>query len=142
MPLRFSAIYKLTGSSNYLDTPQIALGVRKLRRSPGPGLDETYVYEFVVASVDNWRHEIFGGVLSENGQVVTLLDAVRVGNDGKPVSWRFEPLSLAVWHGMGEAVVGFDELKIQITSDEDLEAFYYSEALPDFWTEAGDEPGQ
>jgi len=125
VPFVFRQVYRLTNpSKNYLGASQIVMGVRAM---PGG-------YEFAAAS-PNWRHEILGRVVEEKDDTLAVLDAVRVGNDGAPVVWLFEPLTLERWRQMKAEIVGFDSLKADLVSTGDIQNFYMADCFPDGWTE-------
>jgi len=134
MPLDFANIYMLSDvNQNFIKVQQIAMAPRVVKvknRATGKQQDE---WQFLVPSEVNMGHTIMGTVKSDKDDVVEILDEGRDGDDGKPIVWRFEPLTLEAWNAMGERgdVDGWEELTKKMHDDKDLLHFYkYDWVLP------------
>lgn len=132
MPLNFTGIYKLSDvNQNYIRVSQIAMAPRvvKVKGRDSEGTREQY--QFLVPNDVNLGHTIFGKVEADDEHKFELEDTDRQGDDGKPVLWRFEPLTLKLWNEMGEKgeIGGWEELKASVKDDSELLHFYQYEWL-------------
>jgi hypothetical protein len=133
MPFDFHEIYMLSNpTGNYMPVKQIAFGVRK---SP----DDEEGYQFLTNNDVDGGHSISGKIIHDADGVIVFEDDKQQSDDGKPVDWRFEPLTLKNWLEMGTegSMIGFDQLRTQFKSDEDVRGFYLRDWLDDFdwWKE-------
>lgn len=140
MPFDFTGIYKLSDvNQNYVKASQIAMAPRHVKvPSPEGGTHEEW--QFLTANKVNLGHTIIGDITEDTDKSVEIEDDDRHGNDGKPVLWRFEPLTLKLWNEMGEKgeIGGWEELKETINSDEAVIHFYQNDWLQpclDWWHE-------
>lgn len=127
MPLDFTSIYLLSDvNGNFMKAQQIAMAPRKVSVSDPETNHDYDEWQFLVPTETNLGHTIDGTVKKDEGGVVEIQDNRREGNDGKPVLWRFEPLTLEAWNKMGERgdIDGWEELKDQMKNDADLIHFY------------------
>jgi hypothetical protein len=142
MPLSFKTIYRLSDvNQNYIRHSQIAMAPRKVKISGPDGAREEY--QFLVPNDVNLGHTIAGNVEKDEEDAIEIEDTERRGEDGKPVLWRFEPLTLKLWNEMGEAgeIEGWEELGSAIKDDAELKHFYrYEWLLPrlEWWSETLD----
>lgn len=148
MSLSFTGIYKLSDANqNYIKVSQIAMAPRKVMvKDPDSG-EQLEQYQFLVANDVNLGHTLSGEVTLDEDGVTEIEDSQRQGHDGKPVLWRFEPLTLKLWNEMGEAgtISGWDEMGSKIKDDAELLHFYrYEWLFPrlEWWneTQEGAEP--
>jgi len=145
MPLSFAGIYKLSDvNQSFVKAPQIAIAPRKVKvKDPDSGKTRED-YQFLVANDVSLGHTISGEVGADDEGQFEIEDDERRGNDGKPVLWRFEPLTLKLWNEMGEndEISGWNELKSSIKDDADLLNFYRQEWLSpslEWWNEESTE---
>jgi len=146
MSLSFTGIYKLSDANqNYIKVPQIAMAPRKVMvKDPDSG-EQLEQYQFLVANDVNLGHTISGEVTLDEDGVTEIEDTQRQGHDGKPVLWRFEPLTLKLWNEMGEAgaINGWDAQGSEIKDDAELMHFYrYEWLMPrlEWWQEHPEDP--
>lgn len=131
----FRLTYKLTNASeNYIGKAAIlVVGVRQVQRVPTDQVQKRNVVEFL--KVGGRGHILFGKIEQKDDNTFELVDEIRKGNDGKPVVWKFERLTIENWTQMGEDIVGFARLRRQLVTDELLQNFYLADWLEDWWEE-------
>jgi hypothetical protein len=137
MPLQYDQVYLLTNvGGNFLEAPMIAMGVRERHGHSEKG-GWRQMYQFLVNNDVHGGHQIFGDVVLDEDGVVELKDIEKVGDDGKEVVWRFEPLTLELWRTLGAQghILGYEEID-SIPSDAELHEFYKDRFLhTDTWPE-------
>jgi hypothetical protein len=137
MPFDFQEVYRLrVVSDNFGLMDYVVLGVRPGRQvNPDTEVEEDTV-EFVTNSYDNKNHWIFGEVVKDEGGSIEVVDHGNVGfgEGASPVVvWRFEPLTLHSWDEM--EISGAEQIRPHFTTDADVQNFYRSDFLPDWWVE-------
>lgn len=139
MPFDFEQVYLLTNpSQNFMRSAKIALGVRPTRDRPEHSDDFVSGWQFLVDSDAHGGHQILGDIIRDEGGLIEVQDIDKRGEDGKPVVWRFEPLTLPVWstYARKAEVGGYEELKKSFRHDNDMLDFYREKYLdPTVWTE-------
>lgn len=141
MPLDFTGIYKLSDvNQNYVKTPQIAMAPKKVKVKDSHTGKTFEQYQFLVPNECSLGHTISGKVHADSDHSFEIEDHQRKSDDGKPIIWRFEPLTLKLWNEMGENgdVASWEKMKDDIKSDDDLLHFYkYEWLLPrmEWWAE-------
>jgi hypothetical protein len=146
MPLKFSSIYVLSDvNQNFIKVQQIAMAPRVVKvKNPITG-DAQEEWQFLVPSEVSMGHTVLGEVVSDTDSTVDIEDKGRIGDDGNPILWRFEPLTLAAWNAMGERgdIDGWEVLTKNLHTDEELLRFYnYDWLLPrlEWWKETLGDP--
>lgn len=132
MPLDFTGIYKLSDvNQNYIRSPQIAMAPRKVKLKDPDSGEVLEQYQFLIPNEVNLGHTISGEIETDTDKAFELKDTERKSDDGKPILWRFEPLTLKLWNEMGEHgdVNGWGTLKDKIKDDDALLDFYRHEWL-------------
>lgn len=132
MPLLFHRVYRLDClTPAYLDSPQIAIGVRKapLVMDGKP----KHVIQFLTPNDSNFAHYIDGEIESEGDEGIVVNDVGRSKDYSEPVRWKFVPLTLENW---GEIeIAGADRVRRYVGTDADLQRFYQDQWMPDWWEE-------
>lgn len=118
MPFSFDEVYRLTDvSGSYLDSPMVALGVRKVQAPEAGEGQETY--QFLVNNPVHGGHQVIGKIVRDEEGVIELADSSKKTSEGKSVRWRFEPLTFDMWKAMGEAgSVGSYEEFLRLVENE------------------------
>lgn len=138
MPFDFTGIYKLSDVNNsYVEASQIAMAPRKVKVKDAEG-EEREQWQFLTANAVDLGHTIFGDISKDDDKGIEIEDSDRHGMQGKPVLWRFEPLTLKLWNEMGEKgeIGDWEKMKDKIHSDEDVIHFYQNDWLQpalDWW---------
>ena len=139
MPFDFKTVYVLTNlTGNFLPAPMVAVGVRRTNAHDEKGRWRPQ-WQYLVNNDVHGGHELFGEIVRDDEDgVVEVQDSEKVGDDGKPVVWRFDPLTLAKWHDLGAQgeVIGYEKMKDAFVNDYQVCEFYREKFLPDWWEEA------
>lgn len=138
MPLEFNQVYLLTNpGGNFMPVPMVALGIRPVHDRPEHSDEWVAGWQFLVDSDGQGGHQILGDIIRDDGGTVVVQDVDKTGDDGNPVLWRFEPLTLPVWHTYARKVEvsGREKLKKAFRHDNDLRNFYRERHLDPSWSE-------
>ena len=116
-------------NGNFLgDIKQIALGVISVTEHVPPDKKMMMGYRYISPGSEMGGHTIFFSNLVNLGESVQLVDGFLTG-EGKPVVWRFDPLTRDRWVAMGESIIGFDKLEKQLKTTEAVKDWYRHEFL-------------
>ena len=137
MALNFNEVYLLTNpSKNFLEARIIAMGVRN-RQAVDKDDNWRTCIQFVINS--DRGHQIFGKTTLDDIEtgVVEMEDLEKISDDGKPVMWRFEPLTLTHWQALGEegSIGGYAKLKEMLLTIGSVKEYYRDQYVDDWWTE-------
>lgn len=134
--LGFSTVYKLTSESHNLP-PEIVLGVKVVESETDKG---PVVSTQMIRAGSDYGRKISGKLLENRlgeGDEVVRVESNETASDGQKIVWVLRPLSLANWVSMADHIDGFSLLQDKFRSDEELQAFYIADFLPDYWAESG-----
>ena len=133
MPLSFEGVYKLTNlRGNLLPSPLIAMAPRERKEVVGE-LGERPVIQYLVPNEVNGGHTLAGTLVIDKGEQIIYRDDVLEGDDGEPVYWMFEPLTLENWEAMSSGVTGAKQIRSQVKTDVALREFYHSDWVDGWW---------
>lgn len=125
----------MSGLGERPEAPIVVVGVRQVLAPlpDGPRTRLADAVEFIVNHPLNEGRRIYISSFKDNGDVVEVVDLLRA-REGEPYVWRFENLSMDVFDGMAEHVLGYDVLRRSLTTTDDVQNFYIEEYLHDGWT--------
>jgi hypothetical protein len=112
-------------SENYVQGPIIAIAPKYL--------EETKV-GFLVAGGTSLGHQIVFDEVQSSGDELILKDADRVGDDGKPIYWKFEYLTHDLLATLGDTVSEHAKV-MQTLTDTYMVQIFYSDYIEDWWRE-------
>jgi hypothetical protein len=96
----------------------------------GPGIELRYL----VNNPERFEQAVRGPVTFDDGDgSVSVINASAAG-DETTYTFRFEPLTLSLWKGLG--VVDSEELSSKVVDDASLRNYYWQDWVPDYWTES------
>lgn len=134
MPLNPHDVYKLTDkSNNYIYSSCIALGVKPTKQAHLGDDGEIEEVSGVIFMTNTEKGHYILGEPKDTEEGVQIVDAVRVGDDGKPVVWEFTPLTMASFDDMGPTLVGYANVRKAISDLATLHTFLIENFVPDDW---------
>lgn len=132
MPLQFNTVYRISSHGDGGSTPPfIGVGTR-VRMYPLRNVLVPMVQFRVNSPYFEGKQFLAGRFTDEDGGVVDIED-LAAAERGKKRFYRFEPLTLQRWAEMASDVVGFTTLSYDIATDDDLQNYYRSDYLDDWW---------
>lgn len=113
---------------SYPNLQYVAVGVHETKNGDG--------IIYLIPGTEMGR-KIVGKIIKDDGSTFELLDERSKAPDGKQVQMIFEKLTLELLLEMGSRqIVDLDQLKKTLKSDEDVQMFYQSNFLQDYWSDA------
>lgn len=132
MGLTFDAVYLVELLRGGEPVSFLAVGVRPWRGSPAEGQPEQSGIAMLKVGVGTPGRVFYGGAQEEPEGSVVFTES-RNGPDGAPVTWRFRPLTLAVWRSMPGMAASAPTLAREFTSDEAVRSYYLDAFLAPYW---------
>lgn len=126
MKLHEHSVYLLTiPSENYVPGPIIAIAPKYF--------SETEV-AYLVPSPTSVGHNIIFDQMESSETELVLRDAAREGNDGKPIFWKFEYLTHALFATLGDSV-SEHAATMQVLTDTFMVQIFYLDYDEEWWQE-------
>jgi hypothetical protein len=136
--IHFERPYVLVSSAPEKLPPLLVIGVRPyVFESPEAGGPETRGWAMLRCGSDlGWTIRSVLAIPEPEGRVL-IPDAKRTNAQGQPVVWTLTPLTLATLDQYAKLhhVVGYEQLRASVTTDNDLQNYYYHQFLSAYWRE-------
>jgi hypothetical protein len=122
----FYTAYRVTLS--YPNIQYVALGIHPIK-------DESGVIYLIPGS--DMGRKIVGQIIKDDGDTIEMLDKRTKDPSGNPVHMVFERLTLERLLEMGsKQIEGFGQLQKSLKSDDDVQVFYQTNFLYDYWLDS------
>lgn len=129
MSLNFNTVYRIMVSDEGVSKEPYLLAIAVGIRSPEDG-----VLEWIPNSPIWPKYRVQAQVTKEEGSTVWAVDT-QAAAAGNTVTYRFDPLTLALFEEVKDGVVGYAEIASKMSSDADLQSFFYADLMRDEWVE-------